>query len=50
MSVGKQELQLVTPKYYQGSCSKEYEIIEMLPYLQNALSDYKVYYSEGWLD
>ena len=50
MKVGNQELWLVSPKYYQGSLSKEYEIIEMLPYLQNALSDYEVYYSEGWLD
>ena len=50
MKVGKRELWLVSPKYYQGSFSKKYEIIEMLPYLQKSMPDYEVYYSDGWLD
>ena len=50
MKVGSQELCVVSARCYQGSVSKKFEIIGMLPYLQKNMPEYDFYYLQGWLD
>jgi len=46
----KKEICVVNSIYFQGCLSKRYEVIEMLPFIQNMMPEYLFYYNEGWVD
>jgi hypothetical protein len=50
MVSGKKEICIVNSVHFQGSDSKRYEIIEMLPFIQKMMPECLFYYNCGWLD